>query len=316
MFYDPFGFLLKKGLVLSIISNTILLNFRCTLLTLNICVSFHVLGVPSLAISKDFAFNVTISTILYTSNRPFLNLATTMFTNFTTKVIAKFLRAGTGVRPVLTKVLAVDDLCAIGVAIVNTPGMSLVNGGEFCSNFTSLFNRGDSKSLPGVVLTTMVYTVYMTLLVVFFGAILNLYVETAKNGGSVMETSSVGASVAAMATLTVSGTLITLSNTIVTRARNFTSMGSNDNVVIVNLTSMVVNRIVFNGHSLSMKLISTIINSMVCEVVITFTLRAGMFSTGTLGLLSTIVITMALSIPTVGGTVSSEGVGERNVGGT
>ncbi len=96
----------------------------------------------------------------------------------------------------------------------------------------------------------------------------------------------------------LSGNLITLSKTFLARCRNFTSVGVNRNTVMVNLTTMIVNRTVFNKvfGGFTLGLLSMIFNTVVCCVMIR-TIVALNFSTGLLGILSTTIITVFLTIP-------------------
>lgn len=107
-----------------------------------------------------------------------------------------------------------------------------------------------------------------------------------------------GAGVGGVVNLILSGNLITLTNTLLSRCRNFTSMGVNENTVIVNLTTIVVNRIILNGvfGGFTLELFTYIINNVVCCVIVAVILHLNL-GTGSLGLFSTLIITVFLNIP-------------------
>lgn len=239
---------------------------------------------------------MTIATVARNFS-PLITALLTFNTNVLTKLMAKLLCAGKGVPFLLTKVLAVATACSIGLHVVNGSGVSLLNRG-------ALFSKSFVASLPrcfsDIILNVVMVIVVALLLVFFLSASCNRSFVTANSGPMVTGSLKVRASTAVGINLVVSGKLIKLYNTLITRDGNCTSIGVKVKAVMVTLTSVVVNRITFNRLALSRQLITMALKDVVCHLVLLTILRLK-FDTGSLGLVSSVILTLYVVLPRLSG---------------
>lgn len=287
--------------MLSLKRATLGLNLVYSLAILTLFLDCSVLGIYSLSASNYFALKTTIKTTITIDKRPFLSVFTTVTTNVYSNFIATVLRAGLNISDLLTKVVIGATLCSIGVTIVKNS--SLVGVGEARAMFSVVGRAlGDAPlgKEKSVMITFVTMTVIVIFLMFFLEAELNLTVETAKGGTSVMGSSSVGPMFAAVMNLYITGSFATLSKYLLSRSRGSMSVGVKRKVIAVTLTSLLVNNAVLNENKVFIETINVMLKSFVFHLMCAITLEFGV-PTFVLGLMSSIVIILTVSNPCLGG---------------
>lgn len=255
------------------------------------------MSLTSVAARKTFPLNTTITIRTVALNTgPCVTVVFTVVTNDSTKLVANFLVAGLRVPDLLTNVLAVANLCSVGLHIVKETGVDLLNGGAVFAIFRGV---GLPERFSAVALNLLMIIVVVKLCIVFFGARFNRTIVTANSGRTVTHSLNVSAGAVGVIKLVVSGKVITLTKSVVTRSGNCTSVDVNVKAVIVNLTSVVVNRMLFAGISFGVHLIYLVLNSILCQLVVIVMLRTKV-GPGSFGLVSTMLLAFFLTLPGVG----------------
>lgn len=133
-------------------------NVVCTVVTLKVCVACAVLSFPSLAMSKDFPLKTTLSTMLVAGNiGPVLALLIAFTTNTFTKVLAKVVRIGLGIHSLLSKVVVVATLCAIGLHVTKETGLPVCGvAALFSGSFIEGMFGNNLTRFSGIVVVLIV----------------------------------------------------------------------------------------------------------------------------------------------------------------
>lgn len=270
-------------------------NFVCTLLSFNMCVACGVLSFPSLAMSNDFPLKTTMATILLMGNMgPCLTLLVSFLIKTLTKFIAKFVRIHLGMHSLLSNVVAVATLFSVGLRVTNS-GLSVTHRGSavFASPTAVSIFKSVSLVLEGLVVSTVLVVIYGILLSLCFRAGGNFLLHTMNSGDMLMASLSGSGNAVGVVKLMVSGTLITLSNTITYRRRHSFSTAVKANRVIFNLTTIVVKAALFEHMDFVGNAATMVFNDMVCGTYVRVTVDLNL-PTGLLGLVATILFLTVL----------------------
>lgn len=208
-----------------------------------------------------------------------MDLIITFTYKLTTNYLAKLLRIGLGLRPLLSKVLICAILLSVGLILIglNANNRSVTSAfnesGMFGDNITGILPSGvNNLGIEGVVILFVFIILVGVLVSLCLGAGSNVLLHTANSGRRCIIVLTEGPNTSGVLNLTVKGKLTTLDNTIITRDARSTGARVNINVIIFKLSDIVVKLSLFGHINFVGTAAVIVLNAIVCGTYLRVTI--------------------------------------------
>ena len=297
-------------------------GFTWGLLALGVYITFRILDFADLSCEGTFALGGSISAVLIVVFHwnPFASLIVALIGGMIAGSITGLLHTKLKIPAILSGILTMIGLYSINLRIMGQANTALIGQSTIVSLIKGLFPEAkelgikDSTFQIWIVILIGVVFAAITIMVIywFFGTEIGSCIRATGNNEAMVRAQGVNTDKMKILGLLLSNGLIALSGALVTQSQGYADVRMGIGSIVIGLASIVIGEVI--GDLLFRKkkgfakiLITVIMGSVIYRIIIAFVLWLGL-NTDDMKLLTAIVVTIALSVPTLKKSANRKGV--------
>lgn len=292
-----------------------------TVFALGVFITFRILNYADLTCEGSFALGGSISAVFVVGLNwnPYISLIVAVLSGMVAGMVTGFLHTKLKIPAILSGILTMSGLYSINLRIMGQPNISLLGKDTIISLVKNRLPSAADLGIRDINLqtgVTLVVGIVLSLIVIaflywFFGTEIGCCIRATGNNDAMVRAQGVNTDRTKIIGLSISNGLIALSGALVTQTQGFADIGMGTGSIVIGLASIVIGEVLFfKAKNFAIKLLSIMIGSIIYRIIIAIVLHIGLDSSD-MRLLTAIVVTCALSIPTL---VKNQGIFTRKEG--
>lgn len=266
-----------------------------TILSLGLFISFKILNIPDLTVDGSFTLGAACSAMLALAGHPFLGLAAALLCGALAGAVTGFLQTKLKVQYILSGILTMTGLYSINLRIMDKkPTISLFGYDSIFTPFNDIFGISNAKTIVLFLLVVLLICLMLIFLKTQFG----LALRATGDNEVMVRASSINTDRMKILGLALANSLVALSGAVFAQHQSFADLNSGIGMMVIGLASIIIGESLINRKSLLVRLISVAIGAILYRYILTIALQFGIEASD-LKLLSAILVTAAISIPSI-----------------
>jgi len=280
---------------LLILQGSVELGIIYAIMALGVFLSFRTLNMPDLTVDGSFVLGAAVSAILCCKNKPGLGLAVSFMAGCLAGSITALLHTRLKIQPLLCGILSMLALYSINLKVMgNRANIPLINN----STIYNLPRWAYQEDYIKLIISTMILLMVLAGLALFLKTRLGLVLRATGDNEYMVRAQGVNTDFTKLIGLALSNGLVALSGSLIAQYQSFVDISMGIGMVIIVLASVIIGEMLFGTKSLLRQLTAVILGAILYRLVIALALELGMPPTD-LKLVSAIIVTLALSMPTI-----------------
>lgn len=266
-----------------------------TILSLGLFISFKILNIPDLTVDGSFTLGAACSAMLALAGHPFLGLAAALLCGALAGAVTGFLQTKLKVQYILSGILTMTGLYSINLRIMDKkPTISLFGYDSIFTPFNDIFGISNAKTIVLFLLVVLL----ICLMLIFLKTQLGLALRATGDNEVMVRASSINTDRMKILGLALANSLVALSGAVFAQHQSFADLNSGIGMMVIGLASIIIGESLINRKSLLVRLISVAVGAILYRYILTIALQFGIEASD-LKLLSAILVTAAISIPSI-----------------
>lgn len=269
-----------------------------TILSLGLFISFKILNIPDLTVDGSFTLGAASCAMLTVAGHPFLALIVALLCGGLAGAVTGFLQTKLKVQTILAGILTMTGLYSINLRIMDKkPTVSLFGFDTIFTPFQSL------GSINKTIVLLLLVLLILLLLVLFLKTQLGLALRATGDNEVMVRASSINTDRMKILGLALANALVALSGAVFAQHQSFADLSSGIGMMVIGLASIIIGESLIHRKSLLVRLISVAVGAILYRYILTAALQFGIEASD-LKLLSAILVTIAISIPSIQATLT------------
>lgn len=256
-------------------------------MALGIYITFRILQLPDLTVDGSFSLGMAIGAVLTVADQPVLALFVAMAFGALAGLMTGLLQTRLAIHPILSGILVMTGLYTVNLFIMGGRANLSVIG------HSTIFTQ--SKTLMALFLAVLLFII----LAVFFKTRFGLAIRATGDNEDMVRSSSINADFMKCAGLVLGNACVGLSGALIGQYQLFSDVGSGSGMVVIGLASVIIGETIFGKRGVTIGLASAIGGSILYRIIIAVALSMDLFPSYALKLISSIIVIVALSGPSV-----------------
>lgn len=267
------------------------------LMALGLYISYRILNVADLTVDGSFTLGAAVSAVLATAGYPLLAFVAAMAAGALAGAVSALLQTKLSVQPILAGILVMTGLYSINLMVMGEkPNISLL-GVDTLLTYMAKFLP---ESVVKLVVAGAFVAVVLLLLLLFFSTQLGLVLRATGDNEDMVRSSSINADMVKLLGLAMANGIVALSGALLAQMQRFSDAGMGIGMVVIGLASIIIGEAIFGRGSVPRSMLAVVCGSVVYRLIIALVLEMGL-SQSYLKLISALVVTAAISYPTISG---------------
>lgn len=267
------------------------------LMALGLYISYRILNVADLTVDGSFTLGAAVSAVLATAGYPLLAFVAAMAAGALAGAVSALLQTKLSVQPILAGILVMTGLYSINLMVMGEkPNISLL-GVDTLLTYMAKFLP---ESVVKLVVAGAFVAVVLLLLLLFFSTQLGLVLRATGDNEDMVRSSSINADMVKLLGLAMANGIVALSGALLAQMQRFSDAGMGIGMVVIGLASIIIGEAIFGRGSVPRSMLAVVCGSVVYRLIIALVLEIGL-SQSYLKLISALVVTAAISYPTISG---------------
>ncbi len=283
---------------MSIISfmSSIELGLFYSLMTLGLFISYRILDIADLTVDGSFTLGAAVCAMVTISGHPILALFAGAAAGALAGIVTALLQTKLKIQPILSGILTMTGLYSINIMVMGGSPNKSLNGET--TVLTLLANLGIPKTYVALILGIIVAVVIGVFIILFLQTPTGLAIRATGDNEAMVRSSSINVNVIKIIGLSVANLFVALSGALIAQYQAFADISSGVGMVVIGLASLIIGEIIFGKKSIKRNVIAAILGSIIYRFIIQIALEVNI-SFSSMKLVSAIIITIAISFPTI-----------------
>lgn len=274
------------------------LGLLYAVMALGIYITFRILDLPDMTVDGSFTLGMAITAIVTLKGHPFLALILAILIGSVAGIATGLLQTKMGIHPILSGILVMTGLYSINLFIMGgKANLSLVGSDTVFMKIGKLTNLGDDtiKIIFGIVVCALLILLLSLLFKTRFG----LAIRATGDNEDMVRSSSINADFTKCSGLAIGNALVALSGGLICQYSMYSDVTTGTGMVVIGLASVIIGEAFFGKRSVTIGFVSTTFGSILYRIIIAVALLVNLFPAYFLKLVSSIIVAIALLLPTV-----------------
>ncbi|QSX09025.1 ABC transporter permease [Alkalibacter rhizosphaerae] len=272
---------------MTLLVGSIQLGLLYGVMALGIYITFRILQLPDLTVDGSFSLGMAVAAVITVAGHPVLALIVAVLSGALAGLATGLLQTRLAIHPILSGILVMTGLYTVNLFIMGGRANLSVMGN------TTVFTQ--SKTLVALVVA-----LFLTiLLAVFFKTRFGLAIRATGDNEDMVRSSSINADLMKCAGLILGNACVGLAGALIGQYQMFSDVGSGSGMVVIGLASVIIGETIFGKRGVTIGLASAVGGSILYRIIIALALRVDLFPSYALKLISSAIVVIALSGPSL-----------------
>jgi putative ABC transport system permease protein len=281
-----------------LIMGSIQLGLLYAIMALGIYITFRILNLPDLTVDGSFSLGMACAAVVTISGHPFLALLVAIVAGALAGCATGLLQTKLNIHPILSGILVMTGLYTVNLGIMGGKANISIVGNE--TIFTKIgtiitVQNGMNKTL----LALFICIIITVILAIAFKTRFGLAIRATGDNEEMVRSSSINANLSKCIGLSMGNACVALSGALICQYQMFSDVGSGSGMVVIGLASVIIGEALFGKRSVTIGLISAATGSIIYRIIIALALKIDLLPSYALKLISAIIVTVALSLPSI-----------------
>lgn len=276
--------------------SSIELGLFYSLMTLGLFISYRILDIADLTVDGSFTLGAAVCAMVTIAGHPILALFAGAFAGALAGIVTAILQTKLKVQPILSGILTMTGLYSINIMVMGGSPNKSLNGET--TVLTLLVKLGVAKEFAPLFLGIVIVAIVATFIVIFLKTPIGLAVRATGDNEDMVRSSSINVKTIKIIGLSMANFFVSLSGGLIAQYQAFADVSSGVGMVVIGLASLIIGEIVFGKKNIMRNVFAAIIGSVIYRFIIQVALEVNI-SFSSMKLVSAIIITIAISFPTI-----------------
>ncbi|WP_345240118.1 ABC transporter permease [Pontibacillus salipaludis] len=292
------------------------------IMALGVYISFRILDFPDLTVDGSFVTGGAVASVLMVSGTsPFLATLAGGAAGFIAGCMTGFLHTKGKINPLLSGILMMIALYSINLRIMGRPNIPLLNEETLFSQIESwwastgidaaLMTPFQALGMEGAAPNTFYVLLFGTLLIIGVKKVLDWFLQTESgialratgDNAKMIKSLSANTGLYIMIGLGLSNALVAMSGALIVQYNGFADVGLGVGMIIVGLASVIIGEGVFGRKSIARTTLAVVLGAVLYRIILAVAMQLEFVKASDLKLITAIIVTGALVIPTFSGQI-------------
>lgn len=280
---------------LTVIIGALELGLIFAIMAVGIYISFRVLNIPDLTIDGSFTLGMAVSAVLAVNGHPWLGVLISVLAGAGAGIVTGILQTKLKIQPILAGILTMTALYSINLRIMDKkPNISLFGKESIFTPFQNILPEGTAYiAVSGGILIIVSVALYF-----FLKTQLGMSLRATGDNEFMVRASSINSDAMKILGLAVANAFVSLAGAVIAQYQQFSDANGGIGMMVIGLASIIIGEAIFGRKSIVRSIIAAIVGAILYRYVLTFALYFGLEAID-LKLFSAIIVTVAISIPTL-----------------
>ena len=261
------------------------------IMAVGVYLTYKVLDYADLTVDNSLCTGGAVCAMLITSgSSPVLAMLCAVIAGFAAGLVTGLLHTKLRIPAILAGILTQLALYSINMRIMGRANVSLLK----VDTVITISNIPHAILIGAILAAALIVILYF-----FFGTETGCAIRATGSNPDMARSLGVNTDTMKVLTLMISNGLVALSGSLIAQYQGFSDINMGRGAIVIGLASVIIGEVLIGkNRNFAVKLLSTVIGSIVYYLIITIVLQAGLATTD-LKLFSAIVVAIALGIPSV-----------------
>lgn len=280
---------------LTVIVGALELGLIFAIMAVGIYISFRVLNIPDLTIDGSFALGMAVSGVLAVNGHPLLGVLLSILAGAGAGIVTGLLQTKMKIQPILAGILTMTALYSVNLRIMGKkPNISLFGKKSIFTAFQEILPEGTAY----IVVSGGILLIVSLALYFFLKTQLGMSLRATGDNEFMVRASSINSDAMKILGLSIANALVSLAGAVIAQYQQFSDANGGIGMMVIGLASIIIGEAIFGRKSIVRSIIAAIAGAILYRYVLTFALYFGLEAID-LKLFSAIIVTVAISIPTL-----------------
>ncbi|SHH52575.1 ABC transporter permease [Clostridium grantii] len=281
-----------------LIMGSLQLGLLYAIMALGIYITFRILNLPDLTVDGSFSLGMACAAVVTISGHPFLALPVAILAGALAGCTTGLLQTKLNIHPILSGILVMTALYTVNLGIMGgKANLSIVGNETIFTKIETIITvqNGMNKTL----LALFICIIITVILAIAFKTRFGLAIRATGDNEEMVRSSSINANLSKCIGLSMGNACVALSGALICQYQMFSDVGSGSGMVVIGLASVIIGEALFGKRSVTIGLISAATGSIIYRIIIALALKIDLLPSYALKLISAIIVTVALSLPSI-----------------
>lgn len=277
---------------------SIQLGLLYAIMALGVYITFRVLNVPDLTVDGSFSLGMACTAVVTISGHPFLALLVAIIAGAVAGCATGLLQTKLNIHPILSGILVMTGLYTVNLGIMGgRANLSLVGNETIFTKIKVIITM--QNRMEKTLVALFICIIIIIILAVAFKTRFGLAIRATGDNEEMVRSSSINANVSKCIGLSMGNACVALSGALICQYQMFSDVSSGSGMVVIGLASVIIGETLVGKRSVTMGLISAAVGSIIYRIIIAFALKIDILPSYALKLISALIVTVALAVPSI-----------------
>ncbi|MEA4926023.1 MAG: ABC transporter permease [Syntrophomonadaceae bacterium] len=283
---------------MTLLIGSVQLGLLYAAMALGIYITFRILNLPDLTVDGSFSLGMAGAAVATATGHPWLALIFAILAGALAGLATGLLHTKLNIHPILAGILVMTGLYTVNLGVMGGKANLSIVGKETVFSLAELM-LGTAGGMAKTLLALSICLILIVILAVSFKTRFGLAIRATGDNEDMVRSSSINANVTKCAGLAIGNACVALSGALICQYQLFSDVGSGSGMVIIGLASVIIGETVWGRRSVTIGLVSAAFGSILYRIILAFALKIDIFPAYALKLISTVIVILALSGPSI-----------------
>jgi putative ABC transport system permease protein len=252
------------------------LGFLYAFMTMGVFITFRVHNFPDITVDGSFTAGAATAAVLIVSGvDPFLAIPIAFLAGAAAGTLTALIHTRLNINGLLAGILVMTGLYSINLHIMGRSNIPLLNQPSFVA-FLEKTNPGFPQEIWIAVCLFIVMGLFWLLVSLFFKTDFGIRMRGTGNNASMASATGVNVNRMKILGVALANGFVGISGCLVAQYQGFADIGMGIGTVVIGLAAVIIGESVLRSRSISVKVLSAIVGSVIFRFMIAFALYVGM----------------------------------------
>ncbi len=267
------------------------------LLAMGLYIPFRILDIPDMTVQGSFTLGMIVAAVYAYQDKAILGIIIAILAGAVAGLVTGFLHTKFKIASILAGILTMTGLYTVNLIVASGKANISLIGKETIYTMVDRFIQNDQ--MTKTVLTLLIVIVITILLAVFFHTRTGLTIRATGDNSAMVRHTSINTDTMIMIGLAMGNALTALSGALIAHYNLFADVNAGTGILVVALAAVIIGETIFSRNGVTLGLISTLVGSIIYRFIYAIALKFDVLPSYSLNLISTIIVIIALMIPTL-----------------
>jgi putative ABC transport system permease protein len=283
---------------MTLLLGSLQLGLIYSLLAMGIYISFRILNTPDLTAEGSFTLGMAVMTVFVVAGHPFVGIIFALAAGAIAGLVTALLQTKLRIPPILAGILTMTGLYTINLMVMGgSSNVTLLGVNSIFDLIAGLLPF--AYNVSKIIVSVVIALIMIVLMVLFFKTNCGLCIRAIGDNEKMARASSMNVDGYKIIGLMVSNGLIALCGGLIACDQGYADMTSGSGMLVVGLAAVIIGEAFIRRRTILAGMISCVLGSIVYRFILAAAISTRIFPAYAMKLLSAIIVTIALAIPTV-----------------